>query len=244
MNADGTGDRPIDAERCPIYSRDGALLASLAYDGVRLPRDPRRRREPGSQRPASSRRRPHRSPTRCPRTGRASPGSSRAVTGDELWVAPVAGGPGIRSSRRRPYRASSQASPVWSPDGSSIAFGTYVADAVTGERRRIGDRCRRRRWIGSAPAHDSAGLARRRDVVVAGRPVPRLRRRPGRPADPASSARRPVDPVPARDMFVIGADGKGDRNVTNTAGSETAPGVVAGRDALAFETPPTARPTA
>ena len=33
MNADGSGDRAIAAERCPIYSGDGRLLAALAYDG-------------------------------------------------------------------------------------------------------------------------------------------------------------------------------------------------------------------
>ena len=33
MNADGSGDRAIAAERCPTYSADGRLLATLAYDG-------------------------------------------------------------------------------------------------------------------------------------------------------------------------------------------------------------------
>ena len=242
MNADGTGDRPIDAGRCPTYSRDGSVLASLSYDGSAflVIRD-----ADGDhvQRGAPRRRRArHRCPTPCPRRdpGRLVQAGGATVGDVELWVAPVdrwPGGirvvpgverPGTRSQRRRSGH----------PMAARIAFGTYVGGRGHGRAASIGDLRRRRGRSGSAPAHDPAGLARRRDVVVTGWPIPRLRRRAGRARRSHSSGGEALrSRCPPATCSSSGPTGSGDLECDEHAGARrTQPEWSPDGTALAFET--------
>ena len=195
MNADGTGDRPIDAGRCPMYSarRDDAGNAVLR--GVRVPDRHGRQRERHATRCCSSKSPASQvgyalspdgtqvawvkpvDPTRVRRSIRPSRRLRRVRTSSSGWPrcrpAPV-----IRSCLRRTSSPRPSTRRSWSPDGGSIAFGTLPL--------RRGDRHRRRLSIdvvdvdGSDPRlrHDAAGAPRRHGVVVARRPGPRVRRRP------------------------------------------------------------------
>ena len=107
MNSDGTGDHPIDAGRCPTYSKDGSVLASLSYepaaylvvlgpDGSPAHRVPLAKEPPTSVSYALS--------PDGTRVAWFKPTESGSA---ELWVAAVAGGPGAASCPGRTSRTSS-----------------------------------------------------------------------------------------------------------------------------------------
>lgn len=241
VSADGSSDQSIDIGRCPSYSMDGSVLASLSYEGSSAylvvsgtKGQPTRRillvegaskavsyaLSPDGTRVAWIR--PDTSaagPSASPEAGlSAPPGSGPVATGDrvELWVAPVAGGPGAPIVPVSTVPGEFYGSPVWSPDGRWIAFGSHVANATTGEARRTAidvvaaDGSTRHR-VTARPGVLGDGMSWSpdgRDLVYLGLPD-------GAPT--SSSA------VRARDVFVIGADGTGDRNLTGTPAFEAQP---------------------
>jgi WD40-like Beta Propeller Repeat len=235
MQADGTGDRAIAAERCPTYSSDGRVLAAMAYDGsaslVIRDADGNLARRLALVDDAT-----------IEVSYALSPDGTHVAwfkpvgTGDELWVAPVSGDPGIRIVPPTAVPGESRASPTWSPDGDSIAFATYVADPATGERRRsaidvVGADGSDVRRLTTRPGLLGDGLSWSPDgryLAYAGLPD-------AQPVPSSSGDGAPIE-SPARDVFVIGADGEGDLAVTNTAGSETQPAWSPDGTALAFET--------
>ena len=240
MNADGSGDHALDADRCPTYSADGSVLAALSSeDGsaflvvrhaagnpahkVLLVEDP---------------------PTTV--SYALSPDGTRVTwfksipTGDgeslEFWVAPVTGGPGMRILPGSSVPGEYYSSPVWSPEGDRIAFGSYVADAITGERRRTA--------IEVVAADGSGGPGRvttRPGLVEDGMswsPDGRFLAYLGVPDAAASAPAGDVASAmtPPRDIFVIGADGAGDRDLTDSPAFEGDPAWAPDGATLAFET--------
>jgi len=224
MNPDGTGDHAIDTGRCPAYSRDGGTLAEVDYDttaylavigadGV-----------------------PHRKVllAETPSTSISyalSPDGTRVAwskPGDGLWVAPIDSGPGKRIVAATTAPGAFFDSAVWSPDGESLVFGTYAADAATGERHRTAIS------VVGGDGSDLRILTDRPGVLgdaPSWSPDGRFLAYLGRPDDaPAASA--------ASDVFVIGADGTGDRNVTATTANESLPAWAPDSAVLAFLTSP------
>ena len=235
MNADGTGDRPIDAGRCPTYSRDGRVLASLAYEAsaylVVAGADGRQLgRVLLVEAPTAS------------VSYALSPDGLRVAwfkpveDGAELWVAPVAGGPGTRILAPSSVSGELRDSLSWSPDGGRLAFGSYVADLATGERRRTAIS------VVAADGSDLRPVTTRPGLLGEGlswSPDGRLiayTGLPDAPSSPGSTADDPSIPYPPRDVFVIGADGTGERNLTTSPALETGPEWSPDGDALAFET--------
>ena len=210
--------------------RDGSVLASLSYDGVR-----RISWSPGADGRPSPQGAPRRGAAdvgvrmRCPRTGHGSPGSSRSPPAEwpsELWVAPIAGGPGS------PDRCPDATTPAESYDSPRLVarrrphrLRGLRRGRATGERRRSAICVVGGGRIGPAPLTDSTGrlLGDGMSWSPDGRFLAYLGL-PGRAADPASpDGRRRRSPYPPRDVFVIGADGTGDRNLTTTPALEDQP---------------------
>ena len=241
MNPDGTADRPIEAGRCPTYSRDGRVLAYLSYEPSANVVTLDAAGNPAHKvllvaEPATS------------LSFALSPDGTRVAwfkptpSGDapgfdlELWIAPVAGGPGERIVAASTVPDEFNDAPVWSPDGGHIAFGSYVADTTTGERRRSalnvvtadGSGLRR---LTARPALHGDGMSWSPDGrFLAYLGLPDGQPLPSAPTDGLASV------YPPRDVFVIGADGSGDRNLTDTPTSETGPEWSPDGASLAFET--------
>ena len=223
MKPDGTSDHAIGADRCPVYSRDGSTLSVLTYDTSAY------LAVIGSD--GVPTRKVLLEETLTTSVSYAlSPDGSRVAwfkPDDGLWVAPIDGGPGRRILPAATAGVSFD-SPVWSPDGTSLVFGTYVADPATGVRRRAAIS------IVGTGGHDLRQLTSRPGLLgdgVSWSPDGRLLAYLGRPDDaPATST--------ANDVFVIGADGTGDRNVTGSVGIESQPEWAPDGAAIAFLTSP------
>jgi WD40-like Beta Propeller Repeat len=221
MRADGTNNVAIGTGRCPAFSGDGNALAYIA--GL----------EPGlSQGNAqlTVARADGSSPHVVPDIGYSvyslSPDGARvawfkplasATIGSELelWVTPVLGG-----TEQRLVPAMDQPSlPVWSPDGTHIAFAgrlnvepglgsspaaVYVVDADGTNLRKVSSR----------PGISSVGMAWSPD----GRYLAYLALPDGvaLPSIPATGA-SPDSGLTPTGVFVIGVDGSGDRGVTMAA---------------------------
>jgi WD40 repeat protein len=238
VNPDGKGDRPIDAGRCPTYSRDGSVLASLSYDGSAYLAVSAANGDPvgrvllveGSLTSVSYALSPEGTrvawfkPIPANAAESPSPDGGSATIGDrlELWVAPIAGGPGTRIVTASNLLDDAYESPLWSPDGGRIAFAGSVADG-SGERHRSAiyvvdvDDAELRR-LTTRPALLGDGMSWSPDgrfLAYPGLPD-------GAPIPPSSDANPPVA-YPPRDVFLIGADGSGDRNLTSTPASESQP---------------------
>jgi dipeptidyl aminopeptidase/acylaminoacyl peptidase len=238
IGPDGTGMHPIEAGRCPSYSRDGTVLAWISYEPsaylvvsdadatsprkVLLVDAPKRSVafaiSPDGTRVAWFK------PTQPEPAQRAS--SDAAPTSSdpsvELWVAPLDGSQGARVVAPADVPGEIYDSPVWSPDGRLIAFGTYVKDRSTGEARRTAI-----------------------DVVAAdGSERRRLTTRPGLLDDGVAwspdgrylAYSALADGATERELYVVGVDGTDDRAFTETPESEHDPGWSPDGAFLAFET--------
>jgi hypothetical protein len=226
IDAAGTGKRTIEAGRCPTYSRDGNVLAWLSYEGsvflaVRGPGQTPPRKlllvEEAQQevsfalspdggrvawfKPVA----PASVPSSAPDGGFTSVGPSA-----ELWVAPVGGNEGTRIVSVSAVPGEFYDAPVWSPDGRSIAFGTYLTDPATGAAHRTAidaiaaDGSNRRR-VTSRPSFTDDGKTWSPDgrylayVGVVG------------------------DTAKPTDMFVVSADGTDEHLLTDTRAAEHHP---------------------
>ena len=147
---------------------------------------------------------------------------SRSQT--ELWWTPVSGGPGIRAVPASVDVDERFTLPVWSPDARHVAFAisrTVTNGENSGSYRttiQVFDLDTSRvRVLTSRPGTDAIAISWSPDSrfvaylgLPDGSPLPSL--------DAGSGP--PVSFYPPTDVFVIGADGSGDRNLTNDAASE------------------------
>jgi Tol biopolymer transport system component len=167
---------------------------------------------------------------------RPSPGASPAqVDGRfELRIAPIDGRPGFRIALEPVVANESFGGPVWSPDGSHIAFERNLADPLTGERRRSAIHVIASDGTGLVRLTTRPGLAGEgmswspdgRSLAYAGVPDAR----------PAPLPSTEISRVPPRDIFIIAADGSGDRAVTDSAAIEDQPEWSPDGAVLAFRT--------
>lgn len=224
VNPDGTGDHTINAGRCPAYSRDGGTMAVLQYDTAAY------LAVIGADGVPSRKVLLVESPSTSISYALSPDGARVAWSkpGDGLWVAPIDGGPGKRIVANATAPGAFFETAVWSPDGTSVAFGTYVADAATGERNRtaisiVGGDGSDLRTLTDRPGGLGDG--------VSWSPDGRFLSYIGRPDDTQAASA-------ASDVFVIGADGTGDRNVTGTTADESLPEWAPDGAVLAFLTSP------
>ena len=241
MNADGTGDHPIAADRCPSYSKDGRVLASLSYEGgaYLVVRDdagnPTQKLLLVDEALTSV------SYALSPDGARVAwfkPAAGAGTTGDsvELWVAPIARWPG-------------------DPDPAGLDCTEPVLRVPTLVARRPPRRVRelrsrrhhgeRQRSAISVIADDGSGLRRltTRPGMLGdamswspdGRHLAYLGLPDGAAASTSGAQSGPSASLP-RDVFVIAADGTGDRNLTDSSEAEAQPEWSPDGAVLAFET--------
>lgn len=236
MDSDGSRRRLLAQGTCPTFSRDGRVLAYRSdWAGVELLVGP----ADGSSAttlPISLdfARRDH--------SWALSPDGTRvawfrrlddvvsddaSVTAqNELWVTPVAGGVGTRILDRSRDPDEAYLSPTWAPDASAIAFegiapstfaggpsvrsGVYVVRPDGSDLRRLTTR--------PATGHGAMGLSWSSDsgsVAYVGLPDGQVL--PTIPSPDAPTTDPPLD------VFVVSADGTGERNVTASPTFETSP---------------------
>jgi dipeptidyl aminopeptidase/acylaminoacyl peptidase len=252
MNPDGTGDRPIDLDRCPMYSANGTTLATLSYQGSTFlsvtdasgngSHQILLVEEPGSQvgyalspdgtqvawvKPVDSNPRASFDPTDLPSPTRSD---------DELWVAPTSTGAGHRIVPPSNVKSETLDTPTWSPDGRQIAFGRYRFDEAIGTSRRLsidavdvdGSNLHtvttRPGFLGDTVSWSPDG----RDLAYVGVPD-------GAPDATLPTGSEAVGQTP-RDLFVIAADGSAERRITDAPGFEIQPGWSPDGGFLAFVT--------
>jgi Tol biopolymer transport system component len=238
IDPDGTGDHPIEAGRCPTYSRDGKVLAWISYepsaylvvaapDGtsprkVLLVETPQRSVSyavsPDGARAAWFKPISASPPASLPPDGIPA----AADAGVELWVAPLDGGQGKRIVMASGVPGESYDTPLWSPDGGRIAFGTYRVDTNTGETRRSAI---------DVVAADGADLRRLTD-----RPGPLDDGMAWSPDSRYLAYTALADGATQRDLYVVGVDGTDDRALTGTPATEHDPGWSPDGAFIAFET--------
>jgi Tol biopolymer transport system component len=250
MNADGSADQLIDGGRCPTYSRDGRVLAAVSYDGpaelvvVGADGKPMQRLRLVDEPPTSV---PYAlspdgtkvawfAPLPVVRVGLPSPGASTAPVDSrvELRIAPIDGRPGFRIALQPVAANESFGGLVWTPDGSRIAFERSVGDPVTGERRRSAIDVIASDGTGLVELTIRSGLA---GDGLSWSPDGRFLAYAGVPdAGPAPIPSVEIPRVPPRDIFVVAADGSGDRAVTDSAVTEDQPEWSPDGAVLAFRT--------
>jgi hypothetical protein len=235
MGADGSNLRLIAAGRCPTYSRNGNVLASVAYAGTAT-------LEAWDRTGTLTYRRILVEDASTKVSFGLSPDGSSVVWakplesgGTELWVAPLAGGPAARLAPESGIPTEVYAEPTWSPDGRQIAFGTFVPDTATGLRIRsslslINADGSGLRKISTRPALLDDGISWSPDgrlVAYAG--LPDGSQFPEPLAGSGPQAYR------ARDVFVASIDGSDERNVTETPAFERQPVFSPEGGVLAFQ---------
>lgn len=224
MNPDGSNDRDVGQGTCPRFSRNGSVLAW--YSGVGPPAELNVAAADGSSPKvvASVGGEPRFSNYTLSPDG-TSVAWFKVATGTisplELWAAPVDGGPGTRifaGSAGESYR-----SPVWSPDGRRIAFArqtTIVNGDNAGSYRSaiyvVGTDGSDLRRVSSRPGLDDA---------IVWSPDSRSIAYVGLPAGSALPSLGPADagPFQPEDVFTVGVDGTGDRNLTSSPEHENSP---------------------
>ena len=228
MAADGSGGHVVAQGSCPAFSNDGRVLSyvsgvdDLAQLVVAAADGTAAHVVPGIGAVAHAL-----SPDG---TGIAWFKSIRPITSadgnvtvawtDELWITPVAGGAGVRVLGVSSDPNETYTEPVWSPDGRQIAFGAEVGvfDANGGGTFSSGidlvdaDGSHLRQLTARPDASHPRWSPDGRLIAYVG--LPDGSRLPTLPA--ANEAPN----APPDDIFAIGADGTGDRDLTSSPGSK------------------------
>jgi WD40-like Beta Propeller Repeat len=253
INPDGTGDRAIAQGTCPTYSSNGHVLAYLSgwVDTAQLTvaspdgSSPRVVPDVGESDYALSP-----DGTQIAWFKRLGTGISRTFADgssagvgfiDELWVSPVAGGPGVRIVTHADVAKNEwYQSPVWSPDGRQIAYAVMVSvfNADNGGAYRaaldtVNVDGSDHREITSRPGTDEVGISWSPD----GRAIAYVGLPDGSPLPSLGSGSGPPDSFyPAQDVFVVSAAGTADHDLTNTSAPEIWPRWSPDGSRLAYQT--------
>jgi Tol biopolymer transport system component len=238
IEADGSNDRVIGQATCPTFSRNGTALsymsgwADTAELVVARPDGSEARVLPGvgesnyALSPDGTKVAWFKS-LRLITTERPDGSGSTVGAKNELWVTPVSGGPGVRIVGESDAPTEWFSHPVWSPDGRQIAFAANVtvfsADQAGAYRSAIhivDADSSSLHAVSARPGTDAIGLSWSPDgQFVAylglpdGSPLPSL----GVGSGPPISFWLPLD------VFVVGVDGSGDTNLTNSRAYDLAP---------------------
>lgn len=228
VHADGSGDLEIAQGACPTFARDGRRLSY--WSGFAETRELVIAAADGSSpevvpfvkgRSAVATLSPDFTEVAWLKASGASVGApGNGDRSNEVWVTPVAGGPGIRIAPKSSANES-YSDLVWSPDGSRVAMAgmsdvaspggsnlgsyrssIYVADADGSHVQRLSARPG---WDTVQLSWSPDGRYLAYDGTPDGSPLPSL-------GDDGSI----TSLYPALDVFVIGTDGTGERNLTNT----------------------------
>jgi hypothetical protein len=233
VNADGTGDHEVAQGGCPIFSTDGSRMSY--WSGWAETRQLVIANADGSSPgvvswiKATDRRV---SPIIVGiSTAALSPDFAQVAwlksslkpspNPNEVWVTPVSGPPGVLVAPKSKIANEEYTDLIWSPDGRRLAIvgmspavdpngsdsgsyrsSIYVVDADGSNLRRVSARPG---WDSAQVSWSPDGRYLAFDGTPDGSPLPSL---------PMGSLYPPLD------VFVIGADGTGERNLTNTT-SET-----------------------
>jgi WD40 repeat protein len=223
INPDGSDDRNIGQGTCPRFSWNGSVLAW--YSGVGPPAELNVAAPDGSSAKVvasvggESR---FTNYTLSPDGTRVAWFKAASTTDSlELWAAPVDGGPGTRVFAGS--AGESYLSPRWSPDGHRIAFigqTTIVNGDNAGSFRSaiyvVGTDGSDLRLVSSRPSWDEA---------IVWSPDSRSIAYIGLPDGSALPSIGPADagPFQPEDVFTVGLDGTGDRNLTSSPEHEASP---------------------
>ena len=241
MDADGSDDRQVAQGTCPTFSRNGRVMAhrsSWGDDGLTIESADGSARtvlpiladtmyrewsyalSPDGTQVAWFK------PIREIEFPTADGGSEGGGYQNELWVSPIAGGPGVRLVPTSTDPTESFGHPTWSPDGRTIGFeGRIAVASADGHSHRSAVYAVRsdgsaHRTLSTRPlaAYDAFGLSWSPD----GRYLAFV----GLPDGSTVPRTNPDAPLgdPPTDVFVIAADGTGERNITRSATFETRPG--------------------
>lgn len=241
MDSDGSGSSRSLPGACPTYSPDGRFVTWFSGDApiselvvervdgatsTRVPMAPDYSYD--SFRPSyalspDGTRVAWMKPIREIRVEHADGSSEGEGSANELWVTPLDGRPATRIVRVSEDRNESYSPPSWSPDGRHIAFSGHVADFSIRPSHRSaiylvdvdGSRVRR---LTTRPAVGAEGVSWSPDgrfIAYTGLP--------DGTALPESDSPDPPFTDPPLDIFVIGADGTGDRNLTVSPAFENRP---------------------
>jgi Tol biopolymer transport system component len=251
MDPDGSNDRTIGQASCPRFSRDGNALAyqvgwadtaelvvahadgsaPIPIPSVGDPEGDLYDLSPDGTQVAWF---------KFLGASTSADGTGTAGRKSELWVGPVAGGPGVRIVPAAEAANEWYSFPIWSPDGRRIAFATslavFTADNSGSYRTKIsvvdvdGSNLHQ---VTARPGTDGIGLSWSPDgrfLAYVGlpdaSPLPSL----GTGTGPPDSFWLPLD------VFVIGADGSGDRNLTNSPAFDLNPSWSPDGAFLAYQT--------
>jgi dipeptidyl aminopeptidase/acylaminoacyl peptidase len=220
MNADGTGFQTLAGGFCPSFSANGNVLAYVLDDSTTVVAH-----SDGSapQHVAEI----HASYNGLgPDSGHALSPDGKQIAWwsprDELWVSPTAGGDAIRVVLPSGDPHEVFLAPAWSPDSHRIAFARVVSvgegDTASEYRSAID--------VVDADGSNLRHLTTRvgtTDLGLAWSPDGRSIAYTGLQDGSPIPAKSPDGFYPPSDIFVINADGTGERSLTSTPGDESQP---------------------
>lgn len=230
IDADGTHDRVIGQVRCPTFSADGSVLASLtgSHDTTEL--------NIGTPDGSQS----HVALTIGESGYALSPDGTRIAWLDSqtiaspdglvtlglktvIWVTPTSGGPGIQIVSASGSPTIWYGSPIWSPDGRQLAFATNVSGPDLGSIHRSeidvvdADGSHLHTLTSRLGTDQGDGMSWAPD----GRSFAFIGVRDDSPLPSTGAGGSSTDEVvPLVDIFTVEADGSGERNLTNTTTRE------------------------
>jgi TolB protein len=234
--ADGSGDHAVTLSGgCPTYSNDGSAMV-VTMDGGLIVTEARSGSTTLVPLPAlDASWHPHNgsyaiSPDGSLIAWLKSLHPNGNVLELEIWVTRVGDGAATRLVPPPSDPGTRFTAPVWSPDGRRLAFATYalgevssrsaidVVDLDSGTVRRLTER----------PATT--------DESISWSPDSRFIAYAGLPDGIAVPTSMSGDPAtdPRHDVFVVGADGAGERNLTDSPGFERLPTWSPGGDRIAY----------